>query len=98
MDAEYFKSIYGVDMPTEERKILIICGSAKQANYYARLNNWHNWKFVDSVEGLRGENNVSIAFCGTCFYRNDYNRLNELAEEMMKAGKAAILDVKDMVI
>lgn len=97
MDDDYFESVYQVDPPKEERKILIVCGTAKMANHYAHVNNWHNWKFVNSVEDLRGEANVSIAFAGTAIYRNDYNRLQEVADEMVAAGKAVVIDWKDMV-
>lgn len=75
----------------ETRKVLIISGNPKEANHYAKLNGWTDWKYVSDVQSLYGISDVRIVFCGSHVYRYDRVRLDEMVDEMVDQGKAEVI-------
>lgn len=74
----------------EDKKVLIICNSASEANFYAKQHGWEIWQFVSSVDTLVGQVDVVIVYVGMWQYRNDLNRINEIVDEMVREEKAYI--------
>lgn len=49
----------------EDKKVLVICNSASEANFYAKQYGWENWQFVSSVDTMRGQKDVVIVYVGS---------------------------------
>lgn len=96
--AEYWKEkgmTPGKGGKKDERKVLIVCGGPKQANYYAHLNGWENWQYVSSIITFHGQRDIRIVYCGTWRWRKDLNRIIEVADDMFKRGYAIITTMSE---
>ena len=74
----------------EDKKVLIICKDAGEANFYAKQYGWETWQFVSSISALALQKDVVIVYVGLWHERRDLNRVNEIVDEMIKSGKAYI--------
>lgn len=80
----------------DERKVLILAGNAREANFHARKNGWTNWEFISSPSNLYGnKDGVRIAKVGTWFYRQDLRRLIEIIDDFVKKERAEMIKVKE---
>lgn len=64
-------------------KVMVICGSAREANHYAKREGWGSWEYVSSVQSFRGQKDVIIAWCGSWKYRDDAIALAQAADDLV---------------
>lgn len=79
----------------ELRKVMVISGSAKEANHYAKSQGWAEWQYVSNVQSFYGVKDVIIAWCGSWKYRDDATALAQAADDLVLRKLATNIYVRD---